>query len=285
MKRLLKPSIAIWFIYVVAAWMVLQMCLALSHQLGDVNLQSDLLLLIKIVLFDLLAGHSFFETLFVLLICLTCFRMFTYIGRQIYVSQHWKSYVAKQIHPQLTKRWTRKYKTWHTGIDVIRERQPVALASGLLYPRIVVSTGLLEMLSVEEVHAVLLHERYHCLQRHPLKKWLARMIIKGMPYISVLKGLGQYYEIWMELLADRYAITQTNSTFTIGTALLKIVQTPKFDTAYQGVGFSESAINYRLSQLINPDQHVHVPAVSVLSLCSSCAVLIVISLIILFQCV
>ncbi|NHN28224.1 M56 family metallopeptidase [Paenibacillus agricola] len=285
MGRLLKPSFAIWFIYVVAAWIVLQMCLALSHQLGDVDLQSDMLLLIKIVLLDLLTGHSFFETLFVLLIALTCFRMFAYLGRQIFVSQNWNRYVQNRIHPQLTKRWTRKYKMWHISIDVIRERQPVALASGLLYPRIVVSTGLLEILSAEEVHAVLLHERYHCLQRDPLKKWLVRMIIKGMPYVSALKGLGQYYEIWMELLADRYAITQTNSTFPIGTALLKLVQTPKFDTSYQGVGFSESAINYRLSQLINPDEPVHVPAVSVLSACSSCVVLIIISLVILFQCI
>ncbi|WP_177237753.1 M56 family metallopeptidase [Paenibacillus sp. 1_12] len=261
------------------------MFIALSHQISDVEFKSGILLNITNMLVDVWIGHTYYETLFVLLIGLTCIRMFTYIYRQIHVSQQWGQYVKAQIHPQLTKKWTGKYKAWHTPIYVIREHQPVALAAGLLNPRIVISTGLLEMLSLQEIHAVLLHEYYHCSQRHPLKKWLAGMIIRSMPYVSILKGLGQNYDIWIELLADRYVITQTNSTYTIGTALLKLVQARKLATRYPGVSFSDSAINYRLSQLINPDQPIDIPMVSWLSVCFSSMVLIVISMIIIFRCV
>ncbi|WP_240417882.1 M56 family metallopeptidase [Paenibacillus periandrae] len=284
MSRLLKPGMAICCIYVVAAWILLQMGMALSHHISDVELKPDMGLVIQDMLFDLIVGHSFFETVFIVLIGLTCVRMIIYIGRHLYASHKWKAFVKVQIHPRLTIKWTRKYKKWHTPIDVIREQQPLALAIGMLRPRIVISTGLLDMLSVEEVHAVLLHERYHCTQRHPLKKWFAAMIITSMPYMSVLKGLGHYYDIWIELLADRYAITHTNSTYTISTALLKLVQTQRFATPYQGVSFSDTAINYRLSQLIHPEQSINVPMVSLRSICTSGTVLIVISMIIFFQC-
>ncbi|MCU6797435.1 M56 family metallopeptidase [Paenibacillus sp. WQ 127069] len=285
MSSLLKPSMAICCIYVVAAWILLQMGMALSHHISDVELQPDMWLVIQNMLFDLVVGHSFFETVFILLIGLTCLRMLTYMGRHLYASYNWYTYAKVRMHPRLTTQWTRKYKKWHTHIDVIREQQPVAFVIGMIHPRIVISTGLLDMLSLEEVHAVLLHERYHCTQRHPLKKWLATMIITSMPYMSILKGLGHYYDIWIELLADRYAITQTNSTYTIGTALLKLVQTQRFVNPCQGVSFSDTAINYRLSQLINPEQSIEVPMVSLRSVCTSGTVLIVISMIIFFQCI
>jgi Zn-dependent protease with chaperone function len=149
-------------------------------------------------------------------------------------------------------------------------------------PQIVISTGLLDLLSPEEVKAVLLHERYHCQNHHPLKKWIIGLFIKSMEYVPIIKSLGAHFEIWIELQADRYVMRRMNSPLTLGSALIKLINVyNKFQMAR--VGFAEHAINYRLQQIIEPDQPIAAVLFTWKCILTSCAVLLVMSMIV-FQC-
>ncbi|TDF88141.1 M56 family metallopeptidase [Paenibacillus piri] len=283
MIRLEKTQVVMPLIVFLSGWVLIQMGISLYHQLRDVESSHHLLGYVSSFLFDMWNKHSIFEMLFTCLICFTLYRVLLFVSKHMYAVYKWNVYIHNKLHTKLTKRWNKRLKTWKDPVLVIREPSPIAFATGFLHPKIVISTGLLELLSNEEVMAVLLHEKYHCQCRHPLTKWVVRMIIHSMEYVSVIKRLGNHYDIWIELLADRYAMKQMSSLI-LGSALLKLIKTNKSNFQTIGVSFADQAINYRLQQIIEPDQPVHVPVLPLSSILSTGAVLFGMLMIVIFEC-
>lgn len=89
--------------------------------------------------------------------------------RQLVLSQKWLRHFRANRHDKLTKRLNYKYRDWGTEIIVVQDDAFVALTMGLLRPKIVVSTTVLEMFTDKEIKAILLHERYHCRNYDGLK--------------------------------------------------------------------------------------------------------------------
>lgn len=112
-------------------------------------------------------------------------------------------------------------------VEAVDFAEPFSLTYGLFWPRVVVSTGLLESVSAQELEAVLEHERYHVRNLDPLKVVLARSLSQALFYFPVLRGLRQRYVAGRELAADRYALEAAGRPALAG-ALYKAVKGPEW---------------------------------------------------------
>jgi hypothetical protein len=61
------------------------------------------------------------------------------------------------------------------------------------------------------------------------------------------------------LLADRFAIKQMGTELHLGNVLLKLVNAGNLQQRAIGVYFAETALHYRIMQILEPDKTVNVP--------------------------
>lgn len=89
---------------------------------------------------------------------------------------------------------------------VTRDRQAYAFCAGLIFPRVYISAGLLDLLSPPEIDAVLRHEARH-LQRHdPLRLFVANLLHVLFCPFPVFGALIERVRIGIELAADQAAL-------------------------------------------------------------------------------
>lgn len=98
-----------------------------------------------------------------------------------------------------------------------------SFAHGALTPRVVVSHGLVEQTTDDELVAVLEHERYHVRNLDPLKVLFARALPPTFFYLPALRLFEQRYVAGRELAADRRAVRRCGRKPLAG-ALLKVVR-------------------------------------------------------------
>ena len=110
---------------------------------------------------------------------------------------------------------------------VIEAPEPLSFTYGALRPRVVVSRGLLESASLDELEAVLVHERYHVRNLDPLKIVLARALAHGLFFVPALRELEGRYLAGRELAADQRALSRCGRR-PLASALLKAVRTPSW---------------------------------------------------------
>jgi len=91
-------------------------------------------------------------------------------------------------------------------LRVVDFPQPIAFCYGVLRPRICVSTGLLQTISAAELAAVLLHERHHLKQRHPLRTLILESLADTFFFLPAVRELRDLELARMELEADQAAI-------------------------------------------------------------------------------
>jgi Zn-dependent protease with chaperone function len=124
-----------------------------------------------------------------------------------------------------------------------------SFAYGAVTPRVVVSRGLYERASADELDAVLEHERYHVHNLDPLKVMFARALPATFFYFPLLNDLQLRYLAGRELVADRRAV-DTCGTPSLAGALFKVVrgqQWPELATA-AAIGGPE-LLDLRVAQL------------------------------------
>lgn len=105
--------------------------------------------------------------------------------------------------------------------------EPFSFAYGALTPRVVVSRGLVELASEDELAAVLEHERYHVRNLDPLKVLFARALPPTFFYLPALRLFEQRYAAGRELAADRLAVRRCGRKPLVG-ALFKVVRGPEW---------------------------------------------------------
>lgn len=134
-----------------------------------------------------------------------------------------------------------------TRLFVLPSARPAAFCVGLIRPRVIVSTGLLERLEREEQEAVVWHEATHARNYEPLKCLLARLATSTFFWVPALRGLLDRYLLVKELAADRVAIRRT-STPALAGALSQVLAQP---TPSGAVGLAEGAAA-RVDRLFEP---------------------------------
>jgi hypothetical protein len=135
------------------------------------------------------------------------------------------------------------------GIDVYRTpaSRPAAFCFGLLRPRIVFTSGLLDRLSNEERMAALWHEAQHARVREPLRCLIARLVTSTFFWLPILRDVFNRYTLVRELDADRSATCRTSAGALAG-ALHEVVAAPPLVGA---VGFADFAAA-RIDRLLDP---------------------------------
>jgi beta-lactamase regulating signal transducer with metallopeptidase domain len=88
---------------------------------------------------------------------------------------------------------------------------------------------------------------------------LLQLISQSLWFIPITKLAHHNFKLISELLADEYAIKKTGSELGLGSALLKLIKKGFSDNPTPVlVYFSDGIVNYRLQQLVDPDQAIPV---------------------------
>ena len=280
----LTPKVVLNTVFLIGSGVLIEMNALLIHEMGNAQFDANVFNFTLNILKDLFTRHSPMEVPFTAAVCYSFWRMFRRIVQQAFYSLKWNLYFFKNMDIKKTEYFNSVYRRWNIPFTVVHDKSIIALTSGFLRPQIVLSTGLLELLSADEIKSVLLHERYHCRHWHSLKKFVVQLMIDGMGYIPVMKGLGRYYFIRIELSADQYSMNQMNSSYEIGSALLKLVRLNDVQRAEGMVHFADTGMNYRILQILNPDQPVHVPVVNAKSVFISVIILTLMLFILVNKC-
>jgi hypothetical protein len=140
------------------------------------------------------------------------------------------------------------------GVDVyvLRARWQGAFCGGVLRPRVVVTSELLDALDPAERGAVVMHELSHARTRGPLKLALGQVAVRSLFWVPVLRDLVDRYLLLTELAADRAAVAATSRAALAG-ALSQALETPKLAGS---IGFADHAAA-RIDRLFDP--HAKLP--------------------------
>jgi len=194
--------------------------------------------------------------------------------RQLQLSQKWLKHFRANKHDKLTKRLNYKYRRWGTEMIVVRDDAFVALTIGMLQPKIVVSTTVLEMFNDKEIKAILLHERYHCRNYDGRKMFFSTLLADAFGYLPIVKPILRYYQTWQELFADRFAIRQMGTELHLGNVLLKLAKHGNSQRCEAAVHFATTTLEYRIMQVLEPDRAVNVPLALLKPFLRSCSILL-----------
>lgn len=137
-------------------------------------------------------------------------------------------------------------------VIVFRDVHARALTVGLITPRIMVSTGLIEALEDDELEAVLLHEQSHLRNRDPLYLLLARALTTAFSYLPVVKVLAQRYQAAIELAADEDVIARQGGSLSLSSAMAKLLRArPPMADATPFTGAADLRLSYLLEREVN----------------------------------
>jgi hypothetical protein len=89
---------------------------------------------------------------------------------------------------------------------VFEDGRPQAFCTGLVRPRIFVSTRAVDVLTPKQLTAVLAHEAHHVRRRDPLRLLVVRVVAEGLFFLPILGRLAQRYEELAEVAADEAAL-------------------------------------------------------------------------------
>lgn len=121
----------------------------------------------------------------------------------------------------------------------------------------VLSEGLLQLLSPEELRAVLLHEQTHLTQRHHLLLWAFAAWRSALPWLPTSKLAQRAVSSLIEIMADDVALRSVSKS-TLVTAIALVASGPAQLTADSLVSESSGQIDTpattsaRLNRLLNP---------------------------------
>jgi hypothetical protein len=92
------------------------------------------------------------------------------------------------------------------GVNVITDSRPQAFCAGYLRPSVYVSRRTVDLLTDDELDAVLAHEHHHRRLRDPLRIACGRILSEALFFIPVLKSLVAREADVAELRADQAAV-------------------------------------------------------------------------------
>lgn len=155
------------------------------------------------------------------------------------------------------------HEKYGQNLIVIKSNHALAFTMGYIKPSIVLSTGLIQMLEEDELKAVIEHESFHKNNHDPLKIFMLELISQSLWFIPLTKWCHQNYTIISEILADEYAVKKMGSELEVSKALIKLI---KYNHSIKSspalVHFSGGSINFRLQQLVEPQQAIPVKLTS-----------------------
>jgi len=228
-------EMGLYFVAKIAGWTVQYNLVAVCHSWMRIAGLSSLDYIL-----DILVGYTLILTIWK-------------IGSQFYHAIRMKKRFKQYRENMLTLNMNCTYSQGKEVLLVISHPTPLALTMGFIRPKIVLSTGLMNLISDEELEAVISHEMYHKENRDPLKIFLMELCSSTMWYIPILDWCNQKYKIMKELLADEYAIEKQQTSVHLGSALLKMLKVSKYEKMpFSYASFADTSVNYRIGFILDP---------------------------------
>jgi Zn-dependent protease with chaperone function len=100
---------------------------------------------------------------------------------------------------------------------------PHIFCLGFWRPQIWLTAGLVDLLTDEELAAVLAHEAYHCHRRDPLRLLISRTLRAAFFFLPLVGDLAKGAELQQEIAADQSAINQLGNDLPLLCALQKLL--------------------------------------------------------------
>lgn len=91
-------------------------------------------------------------------------------------------------------------------VILIKSPEPIVFCFGFWQPRILMSTGVVDVLTLPQLRAVLLHEDWHRQRRDPLRLLLADTVGVMFFFFPVLNQWRTRFRLQVEIEADRYSV-------------------------------------------------------------------------------
>lgn len=107
---------------------------------------------------------------------------------------------------------------------VFTQSKPQAFCFGFRNPNIYISTGLIQLMSPNELEVILRHEKYHLEHRDTLTLFLATIIESLFPFFPVVSDFIKVYQTDREVAADNAAITTSADKQSLKDVLRKLIQ-------------------------------------------------------------
>lgn len=93
-------------------------------------------------------------------------------------------------------------------VSVVKDKSPFAFCLGLRNPHIYISTQTIEMMTGNELKAILLHEKYHLQKKDGLIMQIASLTKIIFPFFPLISDLIQGYKLNREINADKEVISK-----------------------------------------------------------------------------
>lgn len=161
-------------------------------------------------------------------------------------------HTASISHPSKLELACRQLRLAEQRVVCTAQPEPLAFCIGLLQPRVVISTGLLEQVSSQELLAILAHERQHQQRSDPLRLLVVLLLRAFMYPLPIIHDLSRFFVTLIEVEADEAAIAWSGRP-ALASALYKLltVSTPKVSSRFTLVT-PFSVQGRRLACLLNP---------------------------------
>ena len=136
--------------------------------------------------------------------------------------------------------------------------EPFACCHGLARPRILITSGLTQLLDQPQLAAVLAHEQHHAHRRDPARIATLRLLGQFAILFPALRELTDHQAVLTELASDQHAVTHIGRRPTLA-AIHTILSCPRHTLALDNLARFD-ALTARVDHLL--DQHpptLHIP--------------------------
>ena len=123
---------------------------------------------------------------------------------------------------ELAERLAQRLHAPHPRVLLCSNDRPLALTYGLLRPRVLLSTGLLDLLDAAEREAVLAHELEHMARRDFLLNWVATILRDAFFYLPTSHIAYRQLQDEKELACDDLVVSATHRPLALASALAKV---------------------------------------------------------------
>lgn len=153
----------------------------------------------------------------------------------------------------------------------IESKKQFAFCLGIRRPKIYISTNLVNALTIQELEAVLRHERYHLNNRDTLTMLIASIGESLLPFFPLLSDLLYNFRIEREIQADKAAVQGQGSQEPLISVLKKLLRAPSLARVAVSAIADEDTLELRIKALVKNDyrfkkikvKHVIISLVSV----------------------
>jgi len=137
----------------------------------------------------------------------------------------------------------------------IDSEKQFAFCLGIRKPKIYISTALVSLLNIQEVEAVLRHERYHLENRDTLTMIVASIGESLLPFFPLISDFLHNYRIEREIKADKEAIQGLGDEKPLIAVLKKLLGTPSVAMVSVAAIADQDTLEPRILMLVKKDAH------------------------------